>query len=838
LEKQREEILEDIVSLEEALINNPTDDVAKKKLLELYLNAGDRWNEFNKLARELSEKYPNDISLLILLYKGYGAQGKSDLAQKFEEAIYNSKPITKSDYLSLIEFLKDIGKYDEAFNVIKEAESKNIALNELFFAKLDILIEKKDIKETLRLLSIEKLKELKDPDLYLIRAKLLIESAENIKDAGGELEFLCLEAIKLAPKKVDAYMLLLETYTDFFESHDKVIFLFKLAETNEIKSIQFYKNCLTSLLKMNEVDSTKELYEVINEYSTDSERVILDFIKVIHLELANIGLARILWNKYLDRKNFYDPRFYMSIISIGENVLDELDLKYIVDPQSQKELDFNSNIKKVEEVVRKAIIYSYDTLNLIEPENPEFYFLKGMFLQNIDNALAESALKEAIKLDSTFSYANYELGMLYMNSGRFLSAYDQFRAVFKSPFYDVNLFLDTYINMSEICIKFGWIEEAENYLDEAKSISPKDYRVHLSLGKIFFKEAKIVGSEVALEKAEKHLNEALELNPDECEAAYYLGSVFYEESLYLPAIRYYQIALSKGLVNERGERFATPANCYFWMSRAYYQMYKDLLFSSKEYLLEAIKFARSVPYDNSETPSLFLEYLLELYNTIGSKDEITKIERMISEREKEKKPITLKKRDKSGIIKILTVFSPSLSEQSEKAVFSKGNLSGIEVVAFPGSGNLKITGNIGESFRNSINVAFGFANNYIISKYGEELVKTKDIIVDIPGWFPKYDGPSAGSGIAICIVSAILNKPIPENITVTGEISILGNILPVGGIKEKIEATIDKGIERVYIPKDNKWDYLDMLLKGEDTSKLPEVVAVSNVSQIVEDLLS
>ena len=184
------------------------------------------------------------------------------------------------------------------------------------------------------------------------------------------------------------------------------------------------------------------------------------------------------------------------------------------------------------------------------------------------------------------------------------------------------------------------------------------------------------------------------------------------------------------------------------------------------------------------------------------------------------------------------MFSPSISEQSEKAVFSKGNLSGIEVVAFPGSGNLKITGNIGESFRNSINVAFGFANNYIISKYGEELVKTKDIIVDIPGWFPKYDGPSAGSGIAICIVSAILNKPIPENITVTGEISILGNILPVGGIKEKIEATIDKGIERVYIPKDNKWDYLDMLLKGEDTSKLPEVVAVSNVSQIVEDLLS
>lgn len=838
MEKQREEILEDIGSLEEALINNPTDDVTKKKLLELYLKAGDRWSEFNKLTMELSDKYPNDISLLILLYKGYGAQGKSDLAQKFEEAIYNSKPITKSDYLSLIEFLKDSRKYDEAFNVIKEAETKNIALNELFFAKLDILIEKKDIKETLKLLNVEKLKELKDPDLYLVRAKLLIESTQNIKDAGGEVEFLCLEAIKLAPKKLDAYMLLLEAYTDIFESHDKVIFLFKLAETNEVKSLQFYKNCLTSLLKMNEVVSTKELYEVIGEYSTDSEKVILDFIKVIHLELANIGLARIIWTKFLERKNFYDPKFYMSIISVGENVLDELNLKFIEEPQTQKDLDFNSNIGKIEEIVKKAIVYSYDTLNLLEPENPEFYFLKGMFLQNIDDALAESALKEAIKLDSTFSYANYELGMLYMNSGKLLSAYDRFRAVFKSPFYDVNLFLDTYINMSEICIKFGWIEEAENYLDEAKNISPKDYRVHLSLGKIFFKEAKIVGSEVALEKAEEHLSEAMELNPDNCEAAYYLGSVFYEERLYLPAIRYYHIALDKGLVNERGERFATPSNCYFWMSRAYYQMYKDLLFSSKEYLLEAIKFAKSVPYDSPETPPLFLEYLLELYSIIDAKDEVTKIERMSSVREREKKPVILKERDKAGVIKILTVFSPSVSEQSEKAVFSKGNLSDIEVVALPGNGNLIITGNIGDSFRNSINVAFGFAHNYLINKLGEELVRSKDIIVDIPGWFPKYDGPSAGSGIAISIVSAILNKPIPENVTATGEISILGNILPVGGIKEKIEATIDKGIDRVYIPKDNKWDYLDMLLKGEDISKLPEVVAVSNVSQIIEDLLS
>ena len=837
--ERHEELWEDIGTLEETLANNPTDDVTKKRLIELYLKVEDRWDEFNKLCKELIDKYPNDISLLVILYRGYSAQNKKDTAKELEETILKTKPITKSDYLALIEFLRDLKKYDEAFKMIKEGESKNIALNELFLAKLDILIEKKDIEETLKLLTLDKLKELRDPDLYLIRSKLLIESTKNEKDVGGEVEFLCLEAIKLAPKKLDAYTLLLEAYTKIFESHDKVIFLFKLAETNEIENIQFYKDCLTSLFIMNEITSSKELYEVIEEYSSDSERLILNFIKVIHLTLANIGLARLIWNKFLDRKNLYDPKFYISIISIGENVLGDIDMKYIEEPKSPEDSKFNSSLDEIKGIVSKAILYSYDTLNLLEPENPEFYFLKGMFLLKIDEESAEVALKEAIKLDNTFSYASYELGMLYMKGGRFLPAYDQFRNIFKSPTYDVNLFLDTYINLSEICIKFGWIEEAENYLDEAKNISPKDYRVHLSLGKIFFKEAKIVGSEVALEKAEEHLSEALELNPDNCEAAYYLGGVFYEEKLYLPAIRYYQIALNKDLLNEKGERFATPANCYFWMSRAYYQMYKDLLFSSKEYLDEAIKFTKSVPLEK-ETPTLFLEYLLELYNIRDSKDEIAEILRLLSEREKKRRKISTKEYNKPGVIRILTVFSPfiSSSEKVEKTVFSKGNLSNIEVVSLDGSGNLIITGNIGESFQNSINVAFGFVKNYLLNKRREDILKKKDVFVDIPGWFPKYDGPSAGSGVAIALISSLLNKPIPNTVTVTGELSILGNILPVGGIKEKIEATVDKGIERVYIPKENRWDYLDMLLKGEDTSKLPEVIGVSNVSEIIEELLS
>ena len=67
----------------------------------------------------------------------------------------------------------------------------------------------------------------------------------------------------------------------------------------------------------------------------------------------------------------------------------------------------------------------------------------------------------------------------------------------------------------------------------------------------------------------------------------------------------------------------------------------------------------------------------------------------------------------------------------------------------------------------------------------------------------------------------------------------MGNILPVGGIKEKIEATLDKNISRVYIPVENRGDYLDMILKGlDDTREYPEIVLVSNVEEIVRQIFT
>jgi len=825
-----QELWVEIGSLEKAIEENPAENGLKRKLAGLYVKVGSRWPQFNALMETLEANFPHDLSVLFLQMKGLKIQGKEKEWEERKQKMLTAEPITNSDYLALIEFSKEAKQYDRALQWIQKAESEKLLSDELFLMKLDILIDKNDYAGVLNYLTIQRLKELKDPEMYLVRARLLMNTKKHNQPLGEEIEYLLLESIKLDQKDVDAYTLLLEDYTFVLENADKVVFLFKLAETNEIENVFFYKSCLSSLLTLNEVVNAKELYEVLEEYLPDSEKPILRLVRLIHLKLANIGSARYLWKKYLERKSLYDPDFYLTLISIGENVLAEIDMLGMDAEETETESSKQNIIE--------SILYSYDMLMILDPNNAEYSFLKGMFLLKIDEEEARKSLIQAITLNPSFSYAHYELGMIYLEQGKYLDSYDQFKEVLNSPVYDVNLFTDAYMNLSEISIKFGWIDEAENYLDTAQQISPKDFRVHLSLGKIYLKESKIIGSEVALDKAEEHLSEAATLNPENCESIYYLGQVYYSKHLYLPAIKNYLMAANKGLLNDKGDKFATPGNCYLWISRSYYQMYKDMLFSTKDYLDESIRYAKMIPID-AETHPLLLEYYRELYQIAGLDDSVKEIDELIRAKELPSCTVRFKKTSRVGVIKILTVFAPSVSSElsEEKAIFSKGNLGDIQVIALKGTGRLTITGNAGESFLNSIQVAFAFARSYLVKIGKVDLMEKTDIFVDIPGWYPKFDGPSAGSGIALAILSAYLSEVIPEQMTVTGELTLLGDILPVGGIKEKIEATFDKGIQRVYIPKDNRWDYLDMILKGVDDSiHYPEVIAVSNVSEIVENL--
>jgi ATP-dependent Lon protease len=148
-----------------------------------------------------------------------------------------------------------------------------------------------------------------------------------------------------------------------------------------------------------------------------------------------------------------------------------------------------------------------------------------------------------------------------------------------------------------------------------------------------------------------------------------------------------------------------------------------------------------------------------------------------------------------------------------------GDILFIEAQETPGSGNLKITGQLGEVMTESAAIA----RSYVKKKVGKELkldqeyFRHKDIHLHVPaGAIPK-DGPSAGVTMATALLSLLTGRVCKHKIAMTGELSLIGKVLPVGGIKEKILAAKRAGITTVILPKHNEKDVADVpeyALKG------------------------
>ena len=140
----------------------------------------------------------------------------------------------------------------------------------------------------------------------------------------------------------------------------------------------------------------------------------------------------------------------------------------------------------------------------------------------------------------------------------------------------------------------------------------------------------------------------------------------------------------------------------------------------------------------------------------------------------------------------------------------------IEVNVMPGKGELKLTGKLGDVMKESAMTGISYVRS-IASEYGiqSEFFKENDLHVHVPeGAVPK-DGPSAGVTMAVAIVSALTNRPIHHDVAMTGEISLRGRVLPIGGLKEKTMAAYKAGVHTVLIPKDNAPDLeeLDPVVK-------------------------
>ncbi len=166
---------------------------------------------------------------------------------------------------------------------------------------------------------------------------------------------------------------------------------------------------------------------------------------------------------------------------------------------------------------------------------------------------------------------------------------------------------------------------------------------------------------------------------------------------------------------------------------------------------------------------------------------------------------------------------------------SGGALLQIEAVIMPGTGNLKITGKLGEVMQESVQAAMSYVRSRALQLgFPLDFYKKVDIHVHVPeGAIPK-DGPSAGITIATAIVSALTKIPVKNTVAMTGEITLRGRVLPIGGLKEKLLAAVRGGIRTVIIPKENEKDLKEInpkILKGL------EIVIVESMDEVLKTAL-
>ena len=160
-----------------------------------------------------------------------------------------------------------------------------------------------------------------------------------------------------------------------------------------------------------------------------------------------------------------------------------------------------------------------------------------------------------------------------------------------------------------------------------------------------------------------------------------------------------------------------------------------------------------------------------------------------------------------------------------------GDTMDVEVSYSKGKGNLILTGSLGDVIKESAKIALSYVR-VNAEKYGvsEDIFEKNDIHIHMPeGAVPK-DGPSAGITLTTAIVSALTGKKVCGSVAMTGEVSLRGKVLAIGGLKEKTLAGLREGVKKIYLPEDNRKDYKDL---PEVVKENIEFVFVTNVDEVI-----
>jgi len=214
-----------------------------------------------------------------------------------------------------------------------------------------------------------------------------------------------------------------------------------------------------------------------------------------------------------------------------------------------------------------------------------------------------------------------------------------------------------------------------------------------------------------------------------------------------------------------------------------------------------------------------------------------KIARKIAEGKKVKKLVT-----KEDVAKYLgpRKYSETLAEKKDEVGMSTGlaytqaggEIILIEVVLMPGKGTLFLTGMLGKIMQESAKAAFSYVRSrWQQLKLKKDFYKNLDVHIHVPeGAIPK-DGPSAGIAMAMALISAFTKKPTRREVGMTGEITLRGRVLEIGGIKEKVIAAHRAGLKTLVLPKDNKKDLEEI---PQNVKKDIKFVFVSHMDEVVK----
>jgi len=162
--------------------------------------------------------------------------------------------------------------------------------------------------------------------------------------------------------------------------------------------------------------------------------------------------------------------------------------------------------------------------------------------------------------------------------------------------------------------------------------------------------------------------------------------------------------------------------------------------------------------------------------------------------------------------------------------YAGGDILAIEVGIFKGKGKLILTGTLGDVMKESASIALDYIKyNYQIFGIDQNLFENNDIHIHVPEGSTPKDGPSAGVALTTAIISALIKKPISSNIGMTGEITLRGRVLEIGGLREKAIAAHRSGLKTIIIPFNNEKNLEDV---PHEVKKELEIILVKDYEEV------